>query len=157
MLHEIIRSDEFQSNTALQHCCNIVSNSYGIVPTMQRCTVLKIFTANHSVHHHLYEQKGTCQVRMAQWTVHFEIFAKNLSKLSALFRNRLTWLAIDLTNSGIFNLTELLWPASSGLHVHPQIQKYTKISQVTFLTFHKHSLCLWVFPEFFHSKPVKSC
>ena len=153
----MIRSDDFQPNTTLQHCWNIVLNSFDIVPTLQRCTVLKIFAANRPVHHHLQGRKGSCQVRMAQWTVHFEISAKNLSKLSALFRNRLTWLAIDLTNSGIFNLTELLWPASSGLHVHPQIQKYTKISQVTFLTFHKHSLCLWVFPEFFHSKPVKSC
>ena len=61
---------------------------------------------------------------MAQWTVHFEILAKNLSKLSALFRNRLTWLAIDLTNSGIFNLTELLWPASSGLKLMLSTLRY---------------------------------
>ena len=28
-------------NTAWQHCCDIVSNDYNIVPTVQRCVVLK--------------------------------------------------------------------------------------------------------------------
>ena len=32
MLHETIRNDDFQPNTALQHCCDIVSNSYNVVP-----------------------------------------------------------------------------------------------------------------------------
>ena len=36
MLHETIRNDDFKRNTALQPCCNIVSNSYNIVPTWQR-------------------------------------------------------------------------------------------------------------------------
>ena len=42
MLHETIRNDDFQPNTALQHCCDIVSNSYNVVPALQRCVVLKI-------------------------------------------------------------------------------------------------------------------
>ena len=32
MLYETIRD-----NTAFQHCCDIVSNGYNIVPTLQRC------------------------------------------------------------------------------------------------------------------------
>ena len=37
MLHETIRNDDFKRNTALQHCCDILSNGYNIVPTLQRC------------------------------------------------------------------------------------------------------------------------
>ena len=37
MLHETIRNDDFQPNTALQHCCDVVSNSYNVFPTLQRC------------------------------------------------------------------------------------------------------------------------
>ena len=33
-------------NTALQHCCDIVSNDHNIVPTLQRCVVLKIVIAS---------------------------------------------------------------------------------------------------------------
>ena len=49
MLHETIRNDDFQRNTALQHCCNIVSNGYNIVPVLQRCVALKIVVANRPV------------------------------------------------------------------------------------------------------------
>ena len=42
MLHKTIRNDDFQRNTALQHYCDIVSNVYNIVPTLQHCVVLKI-------------------------------------------------------------------------------------------------------------------
>ena len=35
--------------TALQQCCDIVSNSYNIVPTLQRCVELKIVVANRTV------------------------------------------------------------------------------------------------------------
>ena len=37
MLHETIRKDDFERNTALQHCYDIVSNGSNIVPTLQRC------------------------------------------------------------------------------------------------------------------------
>ena len=47
-LHETIRNGDFYRNTALQHCCDIVSNSYSIVPTLQRCVALKIVVANRS-------------------------------------------------------------------------------------------------------------
>ena len=40
MLHETICNVVFWLNKALQHCCDIVSNSY-IVPTLQRCVTLK--------------------------------------------------------------------------------------------------------------------
>ena len=46
MLHETIRNDDFQRNTALQHCCDIVSNGYNIVTALQRCVALKIVVAN---------------------------------------------------------------------------------------------------------------
>ena len=36
MLHETIRNDDFQRNTALQHCCDIVSNDNNIVPRLRR-------------------------------------------------------------------------------------------------------------------------
>ena len=37
----------FQPNTALiEHCCDIVSNGYNIVPALQRCVELKIVVAN---------------------------------------------------------------------------------------------------------------
>ena len=49
MLHETIRNDDFQRNTALQHCCNVVSNGYNIVPTLQRSVALQIFVANRPV------------------------------------------------------------------------------------------------------------
>ena len=32
----MIRNDDFYRNTALQYCCDIVSNAYNIVPTLQR-------------------------------------------------------------------------------------------------------------------------
>ena len=37
MLHDTIRNDDFQRNTALQHCCDIVSNGYNVVPALQHC------------------------------------------------------------------------------------------------------------------------
>ena len=47
MFHETIRNDVFQRNTVLQHCCDIVSNGYNIVPALQLCQVaLKIDVAN---------------------------------------------------------------------------------------------------------------
>ena len=49
MLHETIRNDDFLRNTALQNdCCDIVSNGYNIVPTLQRCVAVKIVVANRS-------------------------------------------------------------------------------------------------------------
>ena len=44
---------EKKTVTALQHCCDIVSNSYHIVPTLQRCVAVKIVLANRPVQHHL--------------------------------------------------------------------------------------------------------
>ena len=49
VIHETIRNDDFQRNTALQPCCNIVSNGYNIVPSLQRCVVLIIVVANRPV------------------------------------------------------------------------------------------------------------
>ena len=46
MLPETIRNDDLERNTALQHCYDIVSNGSNIVPTLQRCVVLKIVVAN---------------------------------------------------------------------------------------------------------------
>ena len=40
MLNETIRNDDFYRNTTLQHCCDIVSNSYNIVPILQRRVAL---------------------------------------------------------------------------------------------------------------------
>jgi len=48
VLHETIRNDDFYRNTALQHCCDIVSNGYNLVQTLQRrCVALKIVVVNH--------------------------------------------------------------------------------------------------------------
>ena len=49
MLHETIRNEDFEHNATLQHCCDIVSNSYNTVPTMQRRVALKIIIANRIV------------------------------------------------------------------------------------------------------------
>ena len=49
MLHETIRKDDFQCNTALKHCCDIVSNGYNIVPALQCCVVLKIVVVNRPI------------------------------------------------------------------------------------------------------------
>ena len=49
---EVTRDDcnvDFKSNTALQHCCGIVSNGHNIVPVSQRCVALKIDVANRPV------------------------------------------------------------------------------------------------------------
>ena len=32
LIHETIRNDDFERNTALQHCCDIVSDGYNIAP-----------------------------------------------------------------------------------------------------------------------------
>ena len=49
VIHETIRNDDFQRNTALQHCCDIVLNGYNIVPALQLCVVLIIVVANRPV------------------------------------------------------------------------------------------------------------
>ena len=48
MLHETIRNDDFQRNTALEHCWDNESNGCNVVPTLQRCVALKIVFANRS-------------------------------------------------------------------------------------------------------------
>ena len=59
MLHETIRNDDLQRNTALQHCCHIVQNCYHIVPALQRCVTLRIVVANRLVQHH-HRHKHSC-------------------------------------------------------------------------------------------------
>ena len=49
VIHETIRNDDFQRNTVLQHCCDIVLNVYNIVPALQLCVVLIIVVANRPV------------------------------------------------------------------------------------------------------------
>ena len=49
MLHGTIRNDDFQRNTALQHCCDIEWNGCNAVPTLQPCVALKIAAANRPV------------------------------------------------------------------------------------------------------------
>ena len=49
MLPETIRNDVFLRNTALQHCCDIISNGYNIVSALQSCAALKIVVANRPV------------------------------------------------------------------------------------------------------------
>ena len=49
MLQEKIRNDDFERNTALQHCCNVVSNGYNIVPALRLRVALKIVVANRPV------------------------------------------------------------------------------------------------------------
>ena len=49
MLHETIRNNDFLRNTALQHFCNILSNSYKIVPALHSCVALKIVVANRLI------------------------------------------------------------------------------------------------------------
>ena len=49
MLYETIRNDDFERKTALQDCCDIVSNGSNIVPTLQSCVALKIVVANRPV------------------------------------------------------------------------------------------------------------
>ena len=51
---EVTRDDcneDFKRNTALQHCCDIVSNGHNIVPALQRCVALKIVAVNRPVYH----------------------------------------------------------------------------------------------------------
>ena len=43
------RNESQQNNAALQHCCDIVSNSCNIVPILRRCVALKIVVANRPV------------------------------------------------------------------------------------------------------------
>ena len=53
---EVTRDDcneDFKRNTALQHCCDIVSNGHNIVPALQRCVALKIVVVNRLVCYHL--------------------------------------------------------------------------------------------------------
>ena len=46
MLHETILA-QHRVATLLQHWCDIVSNGYNIVPTLQRCVALKVVVANN--------------------------------------------------------------------------------------------------------------
>ena len=50
--------DDFQWDTALQHCCNRVLNSWNIDPTLQRwtCVAFKIVVENSLVEHHLKQK-----------------------------------------------------------------------------------------------------
>ena len=50
VLYGTIRNDDFQRNTASQHCCDIESNSGNVVSTLQRCVSLKIVVANRLVY-----------------------------------------------------------------------------------------------------------
>ena len=43
-----------QHSITVQHCCDIVSNAYNIVQTLQRCVAVKILVANRLLWHHLY-------------------------------------------------------------------------------------------------------
>ena len=49
MLHKTIRDDDFQRNTAIQYCCDIVLNGCNIVPTLQRKAALEIVVSNRLV------------------------------------------------------------------------------------------------------------
>ena len=49
MLHGTIDNDDFKRNATLQHCCDIVSNSCNIVPTLQGYVPLKTVIANRPV------------------------------------------------------------------------------------------------------------
>ena len=42
----VLHDDDLKRNTALQHCCDVVSYGHNIVPTLQRWVVLKIVVAN---------------------------------------------------------------------------------------------------------------
>ena len=47
MLHEtVIRNDDFSRNTAFQYCCDIVSNDYNTVLTLQRFFALNLVVEN---------------------------------------------------------------------------------------------------------------
>ena len=48
MLHKTIRNDDFYRKTALQHCFDIVSDSYNIVPILRRCVALKVVRCESS-------------------------------------------------------------------------------------------------------------
>ena len=50
-------------STELQHCCDIVSNGYNIVPTLQRCVALTIVVANRPVYHQLQSEISAVQLR----------------------------------------------------------------------------------------------
>ena len=53
MLHETIRNDDFLRNTVLPHCCDIVSDSYNIVSTLQRYVVQTFVVANRLMQQHI--------------------------------------------------------------------------------------------------------
>ena len=44
-----ILHDDFQRSTALQHCCDIVSNGYNIAPKLHLCVARKIVVENRPV------------------------------------------------------------------------------------------------------------
>ena len=58
MLHWTICNDDFSCNTALQHCCDIVSHSCIIDPTLQPCVGRENFTQKVNLFcfkpHHFY-------------------------------------------------------------------------------------------------------
>ena len=76
MLYETVRNDDCLRNTALQHCCGIVSNGYNIVPTLQRCVVLKIVVANGlaSVCTGLYMYPNTSFIHITRYRRSFFMF-----------------------------------------------------------------------------------
>ena len=45
----VTRDDSQRRFLAQQHCCDIVSNKYNIVPTLHRCVALKIVVMNRPV------------------------------------------------------------------------------------------------------------
>ena len=80
MLHATICNDDFQHNTALQHCCDIVLNSYNIVPTFQRCTVK---------HHTLRSNNGDVHGNVSEkQTASFHFFSSRLSQVAQLLKKK---------------------------------------------------------------------
>ena len=107
-LHGKIRNDDFQRNTSLQHCWDIVSNGLDIAPIFQRCVELKIVVANRLVSHDLNrlfyfqcssysrpsgESVGNARGHGQNGTKHFEREGKGAGDGVAFFLERLVHLS----------------------------------------------------------------
>ena len=58
----------------MQHCCNIVLNSYNIVSTLQHSIALKIVVVNCPVLHHLKALKNYFSTAISSWHGSFKVY-----------------------------------------------------------------------------------
>ena len=97
MLHvegTTICNDDFQWDTALQHCCNHVLNSCNIDPTLQRCIYFRcaIVVENSLVEHHLKKKRRRNFLPFLSWVLNFLKNSSPITIIAVKIERNANWL-----------------------------------------------------------------